>query len=437
MAKEVIMPKFGFTQEDSQILAWLKNEGDPVEKGDPIAEVSTDKVSMEIEAPEDGILSGILYPVGAVVPVTQVVAYILQPGENLPAAASAPVGKPAPAAVVQKEEKLSGASPVAARMAKEAGVDLSGVEGSGPGGRILKQDVEFLLSHPQASAGKVNATPAARSLAAQAKLELNQVSGSGPEGRIQAADVRRASQAGPAATAPAVPAAARRTIPFTGMRRAIGLNLQASYQQIPHITLQVDVDMSASEALRVQANQMLPAGSKDKVSLTAVIARAVVWSLARNPILNSRLEEEEIVLLPDVNLGIAVALDEGLLVPVIQQAQGKGTLQLAAELREVTERARGGKLRQTDLQDGTFTISNLGMFGIDRFAAIINPPQTAILAVGQVRKQFVPDEHGQPVLHSVMTATLSADHRVIDGADAARFLADLRQALEKPEVMTL
>jgi len=288
-----------------------------------------------------------------------------------------------------------------------------------------------------AIAGKVSATPAARTLAAKAALELTEVTGSGPQGRVQAVDVERASQVQtPMPVAQPSTVSEQRSIPYTGMRRAIGQNLQASYQQIPHIMLQVDVDMTASEALRVRANQNLRAG-QEKVSLTAIIAHATVWALGRNPIINSRLEEDRIVLLPDIHLGIAVTVSEGLLVPVIHQAQLKGTFQIAAELREVTERARSGKLRQTDLQDGTFTISNLGMYGVDRFAAIINPPQTAILAVGQSRKQFVPDENGQPVLHSVMTATLSADHRVIDGADAARYLADLRQALENPEVMTL
>jgi pyruvate dehydrogenase E2 component (dihydrolipoamide acetyltransferase) len=434
VAKEVIMPKFGFTQEDSQILAWIKNEGDTVEKGDPIAEVSTDKVSMEIEAPEDGILSGIRYPVGAVVPVTKIVAYILQPGEALPAEEGEP--ETTPSVVAEKvEDKAGSATPVAARMAKDKGIDLSGLEGSGPGGRIIKQDVESFLSMPQARSGKVNATPAARTLAARVDVDLMGLSGSGPQGRIQAVDVERASV--PAASlAEPVRQATQRSIPYSGMRRAIGQNLQASYQQIPHIMLEVDVDMTASEALRARANQNLQAG-QEKVSLTAMIARAVAWSLGRTPIINSRLEGDQIILLPEINLGIAVSLEGGLLVPVIQSAQNKGTLQIALELREAIERARSGKLRQTDLQDGTFSISNLGMLGVDRFSAIINPPQTAILAVGRVRKQFVPDTNGQPVLHSVMTATLSADHRVIDGADAARFLADLRQALENPEVMTL
>lgn len=212
--------------------------------------------------------------------------------------------------------------------------------------------------------------------------------------------------------------------------------MQRSSQEAPHITLGADVDAGAAEALRTRVNSRLDEG-EPKVSLTALIARVVAWALRQHPFLNSRLEGESILLLPDVNLGIAVALDEGLIVPVVRQANRKNFVELAAEIADLSERARQGRLRPDDVTEGTFTISNLGMFGVDRFSAILNPPQSGILAVGRVRKLVVPDEEGRPVVRPVITLTLSADHRVVDGALAARFLADLRAGLEEPSLLLI
>lgn len=467
MAREVIMPKFGFTQETAEIVRWLKKAGDVVEAGDPIAEVTTDKVNMEVEAPASGVLADLRYKEGDVVPVTEVICYILAPGESLPAqpaagqaaqpSAPAPelAGGPAEAAVETAPSVK--ATPLAERIAREMGVSLDQIQGSGPGGRITRSDVEAALSRQ--AGGKVRAVPAARRLAREAGVDLTQVQGSGPAGRVQSADVQRflssQSAAGPAeearvetpkplpaAPAPVQPAAQPgiQVLPLAGMRRTIAQRLQKSAQEAPHINLEIRVDVTQAEALRAKANQQRGEG-QPKVSLTAVLAKAVTWALKRNLYLNAWLQSgpqgEQIALIQQVNLGVAVALPEGLIVPVVRQAEEKGLLQLAQEIDDLTRRARENRLRPEEVMDGTFTISNLGMFGVERFTAIINPPQVGILAVGAVRKEVVADEHDQISIRPMMTLTLCADHRVVDGAVAAAFLRDLKSVLEDPQLLVL
>lgn len=440
--KEVIMPKFGFTQEVSEIVEWRVKEGDQVESGDILAEVTTDKISMEVEAPEAGIVAGIRYKAGDTVPVTEVIAYILKPGESLPAdlgklEVAKPIETPpADSKTVLKPAKLT---PLAARVASDRGLDALNIVGSGPGGRVTRRDVEQFSAQGSGN-GKLPATPAAKRVARETGIALEQVTGTGPNGRIQEADVRAFSGSKPAmmVVAPETVALAQsrgvRTIPFTGMRKAIAMNMALSAQTIPAIQLEIDVDMERTLALGERAQSH--AGGK-KVSLTALIVKSLAWALTRHPILNSQLGENEIVLLPDVNIGLAVSIEGGLIVPVIHQADLKGILQLAEEINDVSERARQGKLRGSDLEGATFTISNLGMFGIDRFTAIINPPQVGILAVSAVKKQFKANELGEPVFHPMANVRLSTDHRVVDGAEAARFLSDLRAGLENPEEMLL
>lgn len=446
--KEVIMPKFGFTQEDGEILEWMVKEGDKVDQGDPLALVSTDKVSMEVEAPEAGIIAGLQYKKGDIVPVTKIIAYILKAGETFtqpkssaPEPAAASVSSTTAAAAVSMPDAASQLTPVAARMVKELGLPAAEIPGTGPGGRVTREDVErFAGSQQSAEPGKTRATPAAKRIAREASLDLAQLRGSGPEGRVQEADVRSCLENKPAAseTRPASAASASgrtlRTIPFAGMRKTIALNMARSAQTIPAIQLEIDVDMLQASALHEQAKK--EAGEK-KVSLTAVIVKAAAWALSRNPILNSRLGENEISLLPEINIGIAVSIENGLIVPVIHDADQKGILQLAEEINDLSARARQNKLRAYDLEGATFTISNLGMFGIDRFTAIINPPQVGILAVSAAKKQFLANELNQPVLHTLMNMRLSADHRVVDGVEAARFLSDLRKGMETPGEMLL
>ncbi|MDK2981538.1 MAG: hypothetical protein PWQ55_1885 [Chloroflexota bacterium] len=447
MAKEIILPKFGFTQEESEILEWLKQDGDKVDKGDPIAVVSTDKISMEVEAPESGVIGGIRYKVGDVVPVTKIIAYVLQPGEKAPetdaevptAQAEAPAEPEKPAVEQKAAVPAAGVSisPVAQRLAADLNIDAGQISGTGRGGQVTKKDVEDFAASLSAGAGKVNATPAARRIAQEKGVDLHAMSGSGPSGRIQAADVSSAHVSAPAAQ-PALAAAPSmgavpglkilNEIPLVGMRRTIAQNMQRSMQQAPHMFLQVDVEMDAAEGLRKLANQNKVAEAP-KISVTALIVKAVAWALKQNPIINSQYTDEKIIEYADINIGIATALDNGLIVPVIHNADRKDLVEISRELSDLAQRARSNKLQPDDLAGGTFTISNLGMFGIDRFTAIINPPQSAILAVGKMNKVFVPDENDQPILRRMVAFTLSADHRVMDGSQGAKFLTDLQDSL--------
>lgn len=464
----IILPKFGFTLESSTIVQWLKGEGDTVRAGDPICEVTTDKVNMEIEAPEAGTLYGLRYPAGADVPVTEVVCFLARPGEAIPSATpvastSALEAQPQPSiAPVPAEPELATATPLAKRVAEAERVDLGAVSGSGPNGRIMRRDVETALSHRQPTPadpyGKVRATPAARRVAAQAGIALVEVRGTGPQGRVQATDVQatiaeRAVRAPvlPAAPAPLTASADTRYAPLTsvapvpaialdpdgpqivkltGMRRTIATRLQKSYQDAPHIFIEMQVEMGAIEALRHKLKTR-----HEKLSVTAILVRACAATLLKHKYVNATLQGDEISLWPHANIGVAVALDEGLIVPVIHHADELSLSATQAKLDELSGRARTNTLHISDMVDGTFTISNLGMYGVDRFTAIINPPQVAILAVGRIIKQFLPDDEGNPVLKSTMNLVLSADHRVIDGATAAQFLGDLKHVLEEPALM--
>jgi len=431
----IIMPKFGFNQETSEILEWLKKEGDSIDKGDPVAVVSTEKVSMEVEAPESGLLAGLQYKVGETVNIASVIAYIVKPGEKLEGLAPAP-GKPKSEVKENQranvEENIPSITPVASKLAQELGVDIGTVTGSGPGGRVTREDIEKAASNKSknSSTGKIPATPAAKRVANESGISLNNVSASGPAGVVLSADVLKTEKVTSSTTKIAKPGG---IVPFSGMRKAIALNMQRSYQEIPHITLTYEVDMQAASQLREKVLK----NTGKKISFTALIVKAVAWALGRNPMVNSRLETDQIVLLPSINIGIAVALEVGLIVPVLHDANLKNISEINVEVEELTTRSTNNRLRQSDLQGSTFTISNLGMYGADKFTSIINPPEVAILAVGRIRKQFVADEMGQPILRPMASLTLSADHRVLDGVVAARFMTDLRDCLEQPGLMAI
>ncbi len=463
--KTVIMPKLGFTQTESTIVTWLKHEGDAVVQGEPIAEVTTDKINMEVEAPESGTLAGIKFKEGDTVPVTETIAFILKQGESLPSGETKPrgsnlaLGSNSEPMKTREVLAAANATPIAARIATELGIDLSVIKGTGAGGKITREDVEAAaetsdIRHQTLEEGKVRATPAARRLAEANAIALASVKGSGPNGRVQGEDVLAFAQhkgtkgqgdkenlslssSPPLLISPALAPKAK-IIAYAGMRKTIGTRLQQSYQQVPHVTFDADVDVSAAEALRARANAKLKDG-QTKISLTAIVVKACAWALQRHPIVNSRLDEAagQIVLLDEVNIGIAVALENGLIVPVVRNAHLKGVHQIANEMADLGARAKANKLKQDEISGGTFSISNLGMYGVDRFTAIINPPEAAILAVGRSKPTFVPDAGGQPVAKPIMTIRLSADHRVIDGAVAAQFLGDVRAAIEEPGMMTL
>jgi pyruvate dehydrogenase E2 component (dihydrolipoamide acetyltransferase) len=438
----IIMPKFGFTLESCDIVEWLKHEGDSVRSGDPICEVTTDKVNMEVEAPEAGTLWNLLYKAGDTVPVTEVICYLLQPGEAAPekmvAPAATPVQTTQAAPVESESARPVTATPLARRVAEQAGVDLTAVTGTGPQNRITRRDVEAVsvsVTAGPSEPGKVRATPAARALAEQSGVDLRTVTGSGPRGRVQGTDVQAVIDAVPSVsnTAPVVPptaGAAPRVVKLEGMRKTIATRLQKSFQTAPHIFFDAQVDTAGIDALRAKLK-----ARNEKLSVTAVLVKACAWALLRHPWLNATIDGETVSLWPTVNVGVAVALDNGLIVPVVHGADSLPMSAIQPKVDDLAARARMNKLTLPELADGTFTISNLGMYGVDRFTAIINPPQVAILAVGRTQRLFVPDEQDQPTLKSFMQLTLSADHRVIDGAQAAQFLNDLRMVLEDPALL--
>jgi pyruvate dehydrogenase E2 component (dihydrolipoamide acetyltransferase) len=440
----IILPKFGFTLETAEIVQWLKQDGDSVRAGDPICEVTTDKVNMEVEAPESGTLIGLRFAVGTTVPVTEIIAYLLRPGEahpsELPAQAEADASLSAPTSKPRSQDVIQAttASPVAQRMAEAAKIDLTHVKGTGPNNRIIRRDVETILAQPN---GKVRATPAARHLAKQRGIDLQGIAGSGPHGRIQAIDVQAAIDQATAqpirpveipviSTSTQTSTDTPRIVKLEGMRKTIATRLQKSFQTAPHIFFDAQIDTSGIDMLR----QKLKARD-EKLSVTTILVKACASVLMRHPWLNCTLEGENIELWPTANIGVAVALEAGLVVPVVHHAERLSMQTIQSSVDDLATRARDNTLKVTDMVDGTFTISNLGMYGMDRFTAIINPPQVAILAVGRTQRQFVPDDNGQPVLRSFMNVTLSADHRVVDGAHAANFLQDLRGVLEEPALL--
>lgn len=439
MAIPIIMPKFEMAQESGTIVRWLKQVGDPVRKGEAVLEVETDKITMEVESPADGVLAQVLAEPGARVPIGQPIAYLAAAGEAI-----APTPSPANAPA----ERAVKATPIAQKLAAEHGIDLSQVPGTGRDGQITRQDVEAFIakqrsaSQAEVSGGKVAAVPAARRLAGELGVALAQVSGSGPGGRIQSADVARVAEAQvaiQAAPAPASPSAergpaVRQRIPLSGMRRTIAQRMSQSTREAPQFNVSVDVDMSRALAI-VEDWRATQAEGQPKVTLTALLVKACAWALRGHPALNAGFEDEMIVEWSDINIGVAVAVDEGLIVPVIHHADRLSLLEVAARLNDVAQRGREGRLTLADVQGGTFTISNLGMFAVDRFTAIVNPPQAAILAVGRATKRVVPADDGQTRIAPMATFTVSADHRVVDGAQVGRFLSDLQRGLERPGLL--
>jgi pyruvate dehydrogenase E2 component (dihydrolipoamide acetyltransferase) len=433
MPTPFIMPKMDMDQEYVTIINWLKKEGEWIKKGEPVIEVETDKIASEIEAPESGILASILYHENEEAPVTKVVAYILKEGESLdsvpsPAKGAEPVAQ-ASSPVSERTEAAESAvraTPLAKKVSADLGVPLDQVTPSGS--KVTRKDVEAFADGrkdeviPRVS---VPATPAARSLAAQRGVSLEEVVGSGPRGRVQAKDVP---------TETSIPETTVTTIPLVGKRKRIAERLTASYQSTPHIYLTVEVDMTAAENARKRINRIARKDEQPTVSMTAFLAKIVAWALSRNPKLNASLQTDRIELLEDINVGIATAIDDGLIVPVIHGTDKLPLREISERLSYLTKQARDGALTAAEVSGGTFTISNLGMYGISSFTAIINPPQSAILAVGGlVRKPVVIDENDTVAVRPMMNLTLGADHRVVDGADAALFMVDLVKAMESPE----
>ncbi len=454
MATQVLMPKLGFDMEEGAVATWLKQEGDPVKAGEVIAEIETDKATVELESPADGILLKILVEPGQRVPVNSPIAIIGEPDEEVQITTQPPTVAAEPSAPTPPSSPLSTeavvevtevkASPVARRLAEEHGIDLRQVQGTGPGGRITKEDVEAAIRALETAEppppGGVKASPAARRLAREHGIDLRQVQGTGPGGRVVVHDVEAAlaraavPPAPPEVTAPPVqPVGAAEEVPLSRMRKRIAEVMTASKAPVPHFYVTMRVDMEAAMRLRQQINETLAAEGL-KVSVNDLVVKAAALALRKFPNINASFAGDRVIRHGDVNIGVAVALPDGLITVVVRHADRKPLSQIARETREKAQRAREGKLLPDDLGGSTFTVSNLGMYGVDHFIAVITPPEAAILAVGAVQEQPVVRD-GEIRVGQTMTITVSADHRVTDGAEAAQFLGEIKRLLEHPLLM--
>ncbi len=417
--REVIMPKLGLSMTTGTISSWLKKEGDPVRKGEILFEVVSDKTTIEVEAYESGTLLKILKEEGAEVPVTEVIAYIGEPGEQIAQGGRAAQPKPekpeeqpvpsrrlaaaessAEEAAGEKDERIK-ITPIARRLAKEKGVDIKLVKGTGPDGRIVREDIE------DAAASGV---PAA--------------------GVPVHADASTANRG----AAPRAAAKVRSCQPLKGIRKVISERLTWSMQNIPHVTVTTVVDVGPLVDLKQRLQDKLTGLQASKLTISDFMLKAAAMVLAEHPVINSSLVDNQHIVYEDINIGLAVDTEHGLIVPTIYSADKQSIVEIACARKEVIEKTKTFRHTVDDLSNGTFTISNLGMFGIRNFTAIINPPQGAILTVGEIYKS--PLVVGDKIsVGTLMQVSLVVDHRIIDGADAARYLARLKELLQSPELL--
>lgn len=445
MAHVIFMPKLSSTMEVGTILQWFKEEGDPVEIGEPIFEIMTDKINIEVESYDEGILLKRYFEVDDEVPVNQIIGYIGEEGENAPdespgiqsdeddaaTSALAPEAKAEEVAAVAvttetrvaSNEKVR-ATPAAKRVAKEKQVELALVTGSGPNGRIQEKDVINFVNNAPAQA---KVTPLARKVAQAEQVDLENVSGTGVNGKIVKQDITSSIQ--PKTVVADTKPAARKKL--SGMRKVIADRMQQSVNTAPHVTLTSDIDMTKVKEIRAQLLPTIEKQTGFRLSFTEIIMKATGLALSRYPSVNASLIGDEIVYNEQVHLGLAVAVEDGLMVPVLKDVNKKGLSELTTEAKEIGKRAREMKLLPDQMKGSTFTISNLGMYAIDAFTPIINLPETAILGIGRIQdKPVVVDKAIE--IRPMMVASLSFDHRAIDGAPAAAFLTELKRILENP-----
>lgn len=469
--QEIILPALGQSVEEASIVTWLKKEGDNVKTGEPICTIQTDKAEIECESTADGVLRKILVQPDVFVPVMSPIALVGDAEESLPDLSKygqgASGGEPAPQAssedsAVSQEKapaqeteetpaperamevpdaappgEAGPVSPRARRVAKELHINPKLVKGSGVGGRVIEEDIRAY----EAELAKLQVTSVARQIAEQEGVDIRQVQGTGPGGRITKEDVLKAAEAGvgiapepePAMEAMTAPGPATgqsiegggRT-PLTPMRRIIAERMVESKFSAPHYYVTVEIDMKAATDFRSALSAFKP-------SFNDMIIRATARAIQRIPSVNVKWAGDAIEKLEDINVGFAVALPDGLITPVIRQCQQKSLHEIHRESRELLKKAKGNKLTPNDYTGSTFTISNLGGFGVDNFTAIINQPNTAILAVGQIKDQVVVIDGGM-YIRPMMKATLSSDHRAIDGAIAAQFMGALKEILENSDL---
>ncbi|GAL96847.1 dihydrolipoamide acetyltransferase component [Acetobacter tropicalis NRIC 0312] len=420
MAIEVLMPALSPTMTEGTLARWLKKEGDTISSGDVLAEIETDKATMEVEAVDEGILGKILVTEGTQgVPVNATIAILVEEGEAVPEvaapqkaastaskiqetapaepavkAASVPSQTPPALSAVGADRKIF-ASPLAKRIAKQKGLDLAAIKGTGPNGRIVRRDVENASAKPQ------SASPSAP----------------------------KSGSAG---------AGSSTSVPHSTMRKVIARRLSEAKSTIPHFYVSVDVELDALMALRSQLNATSPEEGPDafKLSVNDMLVKAAAVALKRIPTVNASFTEEAMILHDDVDISIAVSIPDGLITPIVRQADKKSLKQISLETKDLVKRARAGKLKPEEFQGGTFSISNMGMYGVKDFSAIINPPQAAILAIAAGRKQPVV-KGNELAIATVMTVTLSVDHRVVDGSVAAEWLSAFRSVVESPLTLVI
>ena len=524
MATTIVMPKMGYDMREGTVVRWHKREGETVARGEVIADIETDKATVEFEAYTGGVMQRLVAQEGIPVPVGEAIAVIGDPAEEIaavptPMAAAATVAAPAPAIIADSVSQASPelitaaadgevrASPIARRLARERDIDLALVTGTGPGGRIVEKDIlgyspmaapdpaaevaapaAEVAAPAAAPAEWILASPLARRLARERGIALAQVAGSGPGGRVVARDVPEyaapvvpevieeiipadvepppivepaadvveetipaAVETVPEPAEPAVAVAERAAvepaesvspaaepmgelIPLSRMRQAIARVTGDSKRDAPHFYVTAEVDMGKAMALRRDINEALPADQR--VSVNDLVVRAAAIALGRHPQFNAFFRGDHLQYHAAINIGIAITLESGLIVPGISHCESKSLTQIAAASKDLIARAQSGALRQEEYGDTTFSVSNLGMFAVDSFAAIIFPPHAAVLAVGAVKEQPVVRE-GQLAVGQVMKATLSTDHRVADGAAAAQFLVAVKDLLENPVTLLL
>jgi pyruvate dehydrogenase E2 component (dihydrolipoamide acetyltransferase) len=446
---KVVMPKLSDQMETGKIIKWLKQEGDRVQAGDILAEVETDKADVEMEAFGSGVLRKILVPAGSAAVVGGLIGVIAEPGDDIaavvssagiaaPAAATpAPAVSPAPADQMSSRPAAVPPQPrredPAARTPAPSTGPAAPSRPAAPGPATMQPAAvsrPAAPSGPGSDGGRVKASPLARKIAAQSGVDLRLIHGSGPGGRVVRRDVEAASTPGAAAPASAaVPAGVEfEDRPLSQMRAIIAKRMPLSKAPVPHFYVSSEVAMDRASRLREELNGL---EGQPKISINDFVIRACALALRQHPGVNASFQGESIRVYHRAHIGIAVALEEGLITPVLRDADSKSIAQIAVEARDLAERARARKLRAPEMSGATFSISNLGMFDVTEFSAIINPPEGAILAVGTVRKQPVVTEDGLGVGRRMML-TISCDHRVMDGAMGARFLQDVKRLLEEP-----
>ncbi len=429
MATEIIMPKLGMAMSEGTIVKWLKDDGAAVKKGESVVVVMSKKITYEVQAPADGIVRHVARPKD-VRAIGQVIGFVTAPGEPLPEVVEVKSATPPPPAEVEKAAPAQPAapaqgttfvpaSPAARRLAHELGIDITCVPTSGS--RVCEDDVRCYHE----SLSQINASPLARRMAEEEGLDLTQIAGTGPGGRIIEEDVLRALEGcKPDSALPP------KSIPFAGMRQAIAEQMLHSLHSMAQLTLTSQADVTELAATR----EALGPRWGQKISYTDLLVKAVAVALQDHPLLGAQLHGDEIVMPQEINVGVAVALDEGLIVPVVRQADRLTVLEISARIKDLAQKARENRLDVDEVTGAVFTITNLGMYGIDAFTPIINPPEVAILGVGRI-VETPTWLNNQVVPRARLTLSLTLDHRVVDGAPGAAFLQTLLQLLEHPALI--